>query len=84
MRKLILDTPLVQIHQTAKNYEMHICCKDGSIIEHEPFPPTLEGMVSAISLSAEICAGKFYLSKVISTPEDLTTIEYKQKKKVGR
>ena len=82
MRKIILDTPMVQIHDLGHKYEMIIRCKDGSVIEHEPFPHNLEGMVAAISLSAEICAGKFYLSKVISVPKELTTIEYKGKKKL--
>jgi hypothetical protein len=79
MRKLVLDTPLVQIHDIGTCYEMMIRTKNGSIIEHEPFPHNLEGMVAAISLSAEICAGKFYLSKVISVPEKLNAIEHKNR-----
>ena len=75
MKTLIVNTPLVQVIKTAAGYEMNIVCKDGSIIAHEPFPNNLEGMVAAISLSAEICAGKFYLSKVISVPECKIQIE---------
>jgi hypothetical protein len=69
MKILIVNTPMVQVIKTKLGYEMLITCKDGSIIEHEPFPDKLEGMVAAISLSAEICAGKFFLSRVQSIPK---------------
>ena len=72
--KLILDTPLVQIHQTKIGYQMRITSMNGTIIEHAPFPPNLEGMVAAISLAAEIRAGKFCLSHVVSTPRELVQI----------
>lgn len=70
----LVNTPLVRVFKSAKGYEMHIVCKDGSVIEHEPFPNDLQGMVAAISLSAEICAGKFYLSKVLSVPPETKMI----------
>jgi hypothetical protein len=47
---------------------MEITCNDGSIVEHQPFPPDQQGLVSAISLSAEILAGKFWIKSVIKTP----------------
>ena len=76
----IVNTPLVKVFRSQKGIEMHIRCKDGSVIAHEPFQDSLEGMVAAISLSAEICAGKFYLNSVVSKKEELTSIEYKPKK----
>jgi hypothetical protein len=65
----IVNTPLVKVFKSSNGYEMHITAKNGAIIEHEPFPSTLEGMVAAISLSAEICAGKFFLKSVLQTPD---------------
>lgn len=61
----VVDTPLVKIIKRKEYFQMLIMCKDNSVIEHEPFPLTLEGLVAAISLSAEICAGKFFLNKVV-------------------
>lgn len=81
-RKEILLTPLVRIFQAGDMYYMEIACKDGSVIEHEPFRG-LEGLVTALSLSAEICAGKFYLSKVLYTPQEKPTLEFKKKTKGG-
>jgi hypothetical protein len=84
MKTVIVNTPLVRVFQTVKGYEMLITCKDGSIIEHELFPNNLEGMVSAISLSAEICAGKFYLSRVVQTTDytEKRALEFKKKGKL--
>ncbi len=64
---LIVNTPLTKVFQSARGYELHITCKSGAIIEHEPFKGDLEGMVTAISLCAEINAGKFYLAGVLPT-----------------
>lgn len=57
---LILNTPLVKIIQTKQGYEMEIMAKDGTIIQMQPYKNDLEGLVNAVSLSAEILAGKFY------------------------
>jgi hypothetical protein len=61
----VINTPLVNVYLTAKGYEMHLTAKSGQIIEHEPFKGDLEGLVSALSLAAEINAGKFYLSRML-------------------
>lgn len=61
---LIVNTDLVRVIDTGKEYQMLITCKNGTVVEHEPFKRNLEGLVAAISLSAEICAGKFFLSGV--------------------
>jgi len=61
----VVDTPLVKVIKRKGYFQMLIMCKDNSVIEHEPFPPTLEGLVAAISLSAEICAGKFFLKCIV-------------------
>lgn len=62
---VVVNTPLVCVKKGSVGFHMYITCKDGSIIEHEPFSNDLQGMVAAISLAAEICAGKFYLNKVV-------------------
>lgn len=64
MKTPVVLTPMVQVYKTHLHYEMTIVCRDGSIVEHEPFKNDLEGLVSALSLCAEICAGKFYLKSV--------------------
>lgn len=77
----VVNTPFIQIEMTEKGYVPHITCKDGSIIEHETFPKDPQGLVNAMILASEVCAGKFYLSKVISVPEVKNVIDYKEKKK---
>lgn len=72
---VIVNTPLVRVEKSKQGWSMFITCQDGSVIEHQPFPPSLEGMVGAISLSAEICAGKFYLKSVASTPMKTNLID---------
>lgn len=83
MKNIIINTPMVKVIQSAIGYEMQITCKDGTVVEHEPFPNNLEGMVAAISLSAEICAGKFYLRGVFKLKNELKTIEYNQGGTIG-
>lgn len=61
----VVETPLIKIIRKALCFHVFLFCKDGSVIEHEPFPLTLEGLVAALSLSAEVCAGKFYLNRII-------------------
>lgn len=68
LNQLIVDTPLVKVVYESKGVAMYITCADGSIVEHNQFQPSLEGIVAAISLSAEICAGKFFLKTVVKTP----------------
>ena len=80
LNQLIVDTPLVKVVYESRGTAMYITCKDGSVIEHEPFPPSLEGVVGAISLAAEICAGKFFLSIVVYVPEKKIGLEYNNDK----
>lgn len=76
-----VNTPMVKVFKSSdgpEGYQMHITCKDGSIVEHEPFQNNLEGLVAAISLSAEICAGKFYLSGIFLNKQKLKQIAHKE------
>lgn len=74
VRETIVNTPLVKVFKTEKGYEMFITCKDGSVIEHEPFKNDLEGLVTALSLCAEICAGKFYLKGIAAMPKTVNKL----------
>lgn len=76
---VIVNTPLVRVEKTKDGFSMFLNAADGSVIEHQPFPPNLEGMVAAISLSAEICAGKFYIKKVASVPKERATLDFTKK-----
>lgn len=59
-KKLILDTELVQIVQEGGEYRMFIKMSRGGTLEHEPFPQDLRGLVAALQLATEVCAGKFF------------------------
>lgn len=82
MKQLMLNTPFVKIFETSDSFEVEINCKDGSVIGHEPFPNTLQGRVNALQLATEICAGKFYLAKVLSVPQQTNLIEINKKGKL--
>lgn len=62
--KKILDTPLVRIFQSSE-YRVFITMKSGTVVEHEPFPNNLMGLVAALTLATEVCAGKFFLKEVV-------------------
>jgi len=81
---MILNTPFVKIYQVQNELQVQITAKDGSIIEHEPFKNDAEGLVNALSIATEICAGKFYLRKVIQTPSgrDNLAIDFQKKGKI--
>jgi len=59
--KTILNTQFVQINLVRGQYQLLIFAQDGSVIEHEPFPESVEGLVTALQIATEICAGKFFL-----------------------
>jgi hypothetical protein len=79
----IVDTPLVTVVFEARGVAVYLVTKDGSVVEHEPFPGSVEGIVNAIHLAAEVMAGKFYLAKVVSVPEKRIGLEYNEKRKVN-
>lgn len=66
--KLILDTKFVLIIQTQENYRVFIAMSEGDFVEHNPFNLDLQGLVNALQLSTECCAGKFYL-KTATPPQ---------------
>ena len=65
----VANTPFVQVYYTNTGYEVHIKCKDGSVVEHEPFKGDLEGLVAALHLAQEVNAGKFYVTKILHNAE---------------
>lgn len=72
-QKVVLTTPFVRIVQTEVQYQVFITMSEGGIVEHNPFPNNVQGLVAALQLATEICAGKFFLMKVVkekgSAPE---------------
>ena len=66
--KKVLDTELVKINDTGDEYQVLIAMSQGGVIEHEPFPHNLQGLVAALQLATEICAGKFFPRRVL-TPD---------------
>lgn len=66
IRKLILDTPLVQIHLVNGAYEVAIAMSRGGMLEHEPFGGDQRGLVAALQLAVEVNAGKFFPRGVIA------------------
>ena len=79
MKTPVVITPMVQVYKTDLHYEMTIVCRDGSIVEHEPFKNDLQGLVAALSLCAEICAGKFFLKSVKRSAKKNLEIESSNK-----
>lgn len=67
--KVILTHEMVRIVQTDAAYELHLCMQTGQWVEHEPFPGDQRGLVVAVSLAAEILAGKFWLRRLITKTE---------------
>ncbi len=68
--KIVLDTDLVKIIDDGAEYLVHIKMQRGGILEHEPFKRDLHGLVGAMQLATEICAGKFFPRGVLN--ESLT------------
>ncbi len=58
--KLILNTELVKIEQSQNGYHTLIKMQDGGWLEHATFPNELKGLVNALDLATNACAGKFY------------------------
>lgn len=77
--KTILNTELVKIIDSGTQYEVHIKMSKGGVLEHEPFPKNLEGLVTALQLATEICAGKFFPRGILKQKQEPIEIEYKGK-----
>lgn len=67
MSKVVLDTEIVKINDIGTEYQVLVRMSRGGVIEHEPFPKTIQGLVSAMQLATEICAGKFFPRQVVET-----------------
>ena len=65
MKKIIVNTELIQVIDNGQEYKVYLLAKDGTKIEHEPFQRNLEGLVASLILSSEVNAGKFYLRGII-------------------
>lgn len=67
--KKILDTDIVKINDTGSEYQVLIRMSQGGVIEHEPFSHDVRGLVAALQLATEICAGKFFPKRVLQNDQ---------------
>lgn len=74
---IILNTDIVQILDNGVEYQVLIRMSKGGVIEHEPFPRTIEGLVSALQISTEVCAGKFFLKQVYEVKDEVKRLRGK-------
>lgn len=65
-KKCVLNTEQVKVFDTGTEYQVLVVCQDGAVIEHEPFTRDQHGLVGAILLGADICAGKFFPRRVMT------------------
>ena len=65
--KLVVDADLVKVFFTGAEHRVFIKMSKGDMIEHEPFPPNLEGLIASMQLATEVCAGKFFPRCVVET-----------------
>mgnify|MGYP003352345167 CR=1 FL=1 len=63
----ILNLPICKIQLTKEGYVVLIKMKSGQWLEHCPFPADERGTVAALLLAADVCAGKFYPSKIVDS-----------------
>jgi hypothetical protein len=72
--KVVLNTELVVINELEHEYQILIRMSQGGTLEHEPFPKSLEGLVTALQLATEICAGKFFPRRVVDINQNAPRI----------
>ena len=65
--KFVVSTDLIKVIDNGVELVIHIKLSQGGWLEHEPMPRTLEGLVSALMLSADVNAGKFFPRRYIPT-----------------
>lgn len=63
--KEVLNTQMCKINLTESGYQVLVKMSRGGWIEMETLPGNLEGLVTALQLSTEVCAGKFFPRKVL-------------------
>jgi hypothetical protein len=63
--RVVLDTEQVKINEMVSEYQVLIKIRTGGVLEHEPFPKDLQGLVSAMQLATECLAGKFFPRSVL-------------------
>lgn len=77
MGELILNTEIVQIYLKNEEYCIYIRMSRGGTIEHEPMPGNVQGLVNALQLATEVCAGKFFPRGVVETGSPAISVEPK-------
>lgn len=61
----IVQTDHIQIEDHGDQYKVFLPLQTGGVVEHEPFPRNPQGLVAALLLAADVCAGKFYLKRIV-------------------
>lgn len=75
---LILNTQFVKILQlTTGKYRVLIAMSDGGWIEHNEFDGDARGLVAAMSLATDCCAGKFYPKRVATGIWETKLLDHK-------
>lgn len=65
--KFVVSTEMIKVIDNGSNYIAHIRMSKGGWVEHEPFPHNLQGLVAALDLSTQVCAGKFFLKSIVAS-----------------
>lgn len=68
MNKTIVNTKFCIVRESndQKFLQVFIALSKGGWIEHQEFENNLQGLVSALDLATQCCAGKFYPKQVVS------------------
>lgn len=69
--KAIVNTKFCVVKESddMKYLRVFIALSKGGWIEHQEFENNLQGLVSALDLATQCCAGKFYPKQVVSDDE---------------
>ena len=71
MSKPIVNTRFCVVRESddSKKLRVFIALSDGGWIEHQEFDNNLQGLVGALDLATQCCAGKFYPKSVVTRDE---------------
>ena len=72
--KLILDTELCRIVQDKAEIKVFVKITEGGWVEHHPFTPDARGLVGALTVATDICAGKFWLQKLVKDSDRVLNV----------
>lgn len=65
---LVLKTDLCKIVNEQNQYKVFVKIEKGGWLQLQPFTNDPRGLVGALTVATEVCAGKFWPLKVVETP----------------